>query len=208
MSNNKHQKLHIALQNYLYGAKYYRALKAFDLAKRFHVGFRKDNSTPEFQHQLEIALFITTLKDVINEEDAIIVALLHDLLEDYVEVTQHEIDELVGLTASRSVVVISKKIQGKYRHREVDSYFNDIAMDREASLVKGCDRVRNLQTMVGVFSLEKQQEYIQETKDYFLPMLKRAAGIFPMQYLAYMNIRTMLKSQIELLEACIEAQQT
>lgn len=52
---------------------------------------------------------------------------------------------------------------------------------------------------------DKQREYIEETKHYFLPMLKHAAGLFPMQYLAYMNIRTMLKSQIELLEACLEA---
>ncbi|PPD52544.1 MAG: hypothetical protein CTY12_06275 [Methylotenera sp.] len=206
MSDNQYQKLHIALQHYLYGAKYYRALKAFDLAKRFHTGVRKDNVTPEFQHQIEIALFITTLKDVVNEEDAIVVALLHDLLEDYVEVTQYDIDALVGLTAAQSVVVISKKIQGKNRHVGLDRYFNDIGQDQEASIVKGCDRIRNLQTMGGAFSIEKQQEYIQETKEHFLPMLKRAAGIFPMQYLAYMNIRTVLKSQIELLEACIQAE--
>lgn len=207
MSNNQYQKLHIALQNYLYGAKYYRALKAFDLAKRFHTGVRKDKVTPEFQHQIEIALFITTLKDVSNEEDAIIVALLHDLLEDYVEVTRNDILDLVGQTATESVVMISKKIQGKHRHQGLDGYFNDIGQDQEASIVKGCDRIRNLQTMVGVFSSEKQREYIQETKDYFLPMLKRAAGLFPMQYLAYMNIRTMLKSQIELLEACLAAKE-
>ena len=202
--NNQFQKLHIALQNYLYGARYHRALKAFDLAKKYHTGFRKDGVTPEFQHQLEIALFITTLKDVANEEEAIIVALFHDLLEDYPEVTVERISQLVGIGPTNSIVAISKQIHGHTQHQLMGHYFAAIAKDQEASLVKGCDRIRNLQTMIGVFSTEKQKDYVVETKTFFLPMLKEAAGLFPTQYLAYMNIRTMLKSQIELIEAMWE----
>lgn len=202
--NNKFQKLHIALQNYLHGARYFRALKAYHLAKQHHTGTRKDGITPEFQHQIEIALLITTLKDVVNEEDCIIVALLHDLLEDYPYVTAADISKLVGDNATTSIITISKKLKGKERCESLEQYFVGISKDQEASIVKGCDRIRNLQTMVGVFSVEKQREYLDETYQYFLPMLKIAAGNFPMQYLAYMNIRTTLKSQIELLEACLE----
>jgi hypothetical protein len=55
--------------------------------------------------------------------------------------------------------------------------------------------------MIGVFTPEKQQAYVHETEKYFLPMLKTASNLHPMQYLAYMNIRTILKTQVNLVKA-------
>jgi hypothetical protein len=59
--------------------------------------------------------------------------------------------------------------------------------------------------MVGVFTIEKQRDYIQETQDYILPALKEARRRFPRQEPAYENIKHMLKSQIELLQAAHSA---
>lgn len=201
----RYSRLSIALQNYLLGAKYYTALKAFDYAKKIHTGLRKDGLTPEFQHQIEIALFITTLRDVEDEEGCIVVALLHDILEDYPNISPHDLEVTIGPDNTRSIVYISKFVQGKKRTDTFDDYFYCIGKDVRASIVKGCDRVHNLRTMGNAFTLDKQKEYVKETETYFLPMLKRAAGLFPMQHLAYMNIRTMLKTQVELITATIEA---
>lgn len=203
----KYSKLSIALQNYLHGAKYFRALKAFAFAKGIHTGFRKDGITPEFQHQIEIALFIITLKGLDDEEDCIIAAILHDVLEDYPRYGMRELVDLVGEQSAHSVKLLSKSIHGVDLYKEnPSSYFYHIGGDAVSSIVKGCDRVHNLRTMVGVFTIEKQQQYLMETVGYFLQMLKMAAGNFPSQYLAYMNIRTMLKTQMELIQAVLAAE--
>ena len=65
---NRYQKLEISLRYYLKGAKYTTALKALDFGSRWHNGFRKDRVTPEFQHQIEIALYCITLKGLLDEE--------------------------------------------------------------------------------------------------------------------------------------------
>lgn len=201
---DRYNKISIALQNYLHGAKYYTALRAFEFAKRIHVGTRKDGITPEFQHQLEIALYITTLRNVEFEEGVIAVALLHDILEDYADVGVQELERLVGELITNAVVVISKSVQGKVRYHNIDEYFDGITCNPIVSIVKGADRIHNLQSMSGVFTVDKQRQYLAETIIYFLPMLKKAAGLFPIQYLAYMNMRTTLKSQIQLLELTLK----
>lgn len=204
---NRFSKLAISLQHYLHGARYYDALKAYDFARSIHTGFRKDGVTPEFQHQIEIALFITTLRDVQDEEGTIIAALLHDVLEDYPHITVHELENMFGVERTQSVVVLSKEINQKVRYDVPEEYFGPISLDVRASIVKGCDRIHNLRTMVGVFTTTKQQHYVQETKYQFLPMLKTADGQFPRQHMAYMNIRTMLKTQMELVQHILGATQ-
>lgn len=201
---SRYQKLSIALQHYLHGARYYDALRAYDFGKSIHTGMRKDGITPEFQHQIEIALFLTTLRDIQDEEGAIITAILHDVLEDYSHISAHEIQNLVGKERAQSIIVISKDIQGKKQYSDMIDYFDAVGCDIRASMVKGADRVHNLRTMHGAFTPTKQESYVEETKTYFLPMLKNAVGLYPQQYLAYMNIRTMLKTQMELIEYALE----
>ncbi len=203
--NNRYNKLLIALQNYLLGAKYYDALKAFNFAKHTHVGTRKDGVTPEFQHQLEIALFITTLRDIDDEEGAIIGALLHDILEDYSYITVNQLTDLIGTNRVEPIILVSKYINGQQTYKFEQEYFHKIAQNATASIIKGADRVHNLRTMTDVFTIEKQQQYAYETQEFFLPMLKNACGNFPTQYLAYMNIRTMLKTQLEMVQAILKA---
>ena len=53
--------------------------------------------------------------------------------------------------------------------------------------------------MPGVFTPEKQHEYIVECETWIIPMLKLARRKFPEQEPAYENLKRMLTSQIELL---------
>lgn len=58
-----YHKLKISLKWRLVGAKYYKALAAFEFAENCSLGeTRKDGVTPEFEHQVRIALFAFTLK--------------------------------------------------------------------------------------------------------------------------------------------------
>ena len=194
----RYNKLFIALKYYLIGKGYYTTLKALNFAKQRHTGLRKDKKTPEFMHQVEIALYVTTLKDVQNEQLALTSSLLHDVMEDY-DVSHEEIRATFGQDVLNSVWLLTKKHKGIEKDKQ--KYFADLATDPVASLVKGADRIHNVQSMVGVFSLEKQQLYVDEVEKMFLPMLKVAKYNFPEQNAAYFNIEHMLKSQVELIKA-------
>lgn len=200
----KYTKLELTLKNYLRGANYHLASLAFAYAKTFHVGTRKDGVTPEFQHQIEIALFATTLKDLANEELLIAVILLHDIMEDY-GVSKEKMIEKFGLEVTEAVWCVTKKFKGV--SRDADDLYRDMAENYLSSLTKGLDRIHNQQSMTEVFTEQKQIAYIRETEDHILPMLKKAAANFPSQYLAYMNIRVMIKSQIALIKAALEGRQ-
>lgn len=190
----RYEKLEIALRYYLKGARYHTALKAFEFARRWHCGFRKDGVTPEFQHQIEIAQYCITLKGLTNEEEVITVALLHDVMEDYPQVTFDEVKREFGTKIAESCRALNKNEVSE------NKYFDGIASDPVASIVKGADRIHNVNSMVGVFSKEKQKKYIQEVNIHFLPMLKKARKLFPEQLDAYFNIMHMLRSQVNLLE--------
>lgn len=189
---NEYDKLRVALRYFLLGREYYMAADALEYASTFHTGFRKDGVTPEFQHQIEIAHYIRTLlPSLMFPEDTIAAVLLHDVPEDY-GVPHGEISNRFGPKVGRAVFLMDKNSNAN---------FAAIGEDPIASVAKGGDRVHNLQTMVGVFTREKQLKYIAEAQDKFLPMLKTARRMFPKQELAYENIKHVMSSQIELLEA-------
>lgn len=97
------------------------------------------------------------------------------------------------------VLKLSKVYQGK--KKDLKQYFQENSECPVASIVKGSDRIHNLQNMVGVFSIEKQKSYVKEVEEHFLPMIKKASYNFSQQTGAYHNIKHFLKSQIELVQA-------
>lgn len=192
------------LRYFLLGKGWYRALKALDCGMEIHTGFRKDKITPEYLHQVEIALYLTTLIDsLLFPEETIVTALLHDTPEDYPTLLGHrDVEIKFGERVGRSVFCMDKN--GKTE----DAYFISLSEDPIASVAKGGDRSHNIRTMPGVFTLEKQVKYKEEVREHFLPMLKRARRLFPEQTHAYENIKHVFGIQIELLDSIHEAAQT
>jgi (p)ppGpp synthase/HD superfamily hydrolase len=188
----QYEKLKLSLRYYLLGKGWYVAVDALEYGESIHTGMRKDGVTPEFEHQIRIAHYLRSL-DCMYPEETIAAALLHDVREDY-HVADRELTRRFGPTITTSCILLDKN--GK----EHDAYFCGIADDAIASLAKGGDRIHNLQTMVGVFSREKQLKYVNEVRTQFFPMLKQARRAFPQQERAYENIKHMLESQIELIE--------
>jgi (p)ppGpp synthase/HD superfamily hydrolase len=204
------EKKLLTLRQYLIGARYFQALKALEFARKFHTGTRRDGFTPEFDHQVSIALFALTLPDLKYREEVIATIMLHDVREDY-NVPEEEIRTLFGPgdftdRVCRAVENMTKVFRGV--KKDEAGLFALMAEDPIASIAKGCDRIHNLQSMVGVFKLLKQKDYIREVHELFLPMLKTARRLFPEQTLAYENIKHMLKSQIALIEAVHAAKET
>ncbi len=201
---NKFEKLRLALRYWLIARAevqpdYYRALDALEYAGEFHRGSRKDGVTPEFQHQLEIVQYLRTLHSgLMLPVQTLAAGLLHDVAEDY-DVGFEELEDRFGKDIAHPVMLLTKKHRGTQVPTEV--YFQRIALDPVASVVKGADRINNLQSMLGVFSLEKQARYCEEAETFFLPMLKEARRRFPRQEAVYENEKLVMRSQLALLHA-------
>ncbi len=198
----KFEKDRTALKYYMIGRGYVKALKAMGFAEKIHRGFRKDGYTPEFYHQVGIALAITELKGLINEERCLVVAFLHDVMEPPYNVARQVIVAEFGEEEADSVWRTTKKHEDLVKH--TDDYLNEMAGDPCSSIVKGRDRNNNLQSMLGVFNVPKMKSYINDARNIFLPMLKTASKLFPEQHQAYQTISNNMKQQCHLLEAYIQ----
>lgn len=204
---NMHEKRQLVLYQQLQGAGYFDALNAFHFASRFHKGTRKDGITPEFSHQIDIGLFALLLPDVLHREELLATIALHDTREDF-GISDGEIRGLFRTSAFGDIVAdavhcMTKKFRGATRDQ--DELFEQMSQNSVASLAKGCDRQHNILSMVGVFGEEKQRSYVAEVRDLFLPMLKRAKRNFPHQVRSYELLKFNLETQIELIDAALDA---
>jgi len=191
----------VTLRYWLLGKEYHVALHALEFAAQFHTGTRKDGVTPEFDHQVTIALYLRTLVALLDyPEETLASVFLHDVCEDH-DVSFDEIEAKFGRRIRDAVIRLTKIHRGVLVPPE--TYFTKMGEDAIASVVKGADRMHNMQTMSAVFSEAKQVDYIAETLDYILPMLKRARRSFTKQEPVYENIKLVLLSQIELIRIAL-----
>lgn len=201
----RHQKLTASLRYFLLGAAsqapdYYRAVDALQFASEHHRGLRKDGS-PEFIHQVESTLFLTGFLPVLRHPvDTLIAQLLHDTHEDY-NVPFDEISRRYGVLAADAVKFLSKVRNGL--KLPTDAYFAELVACPIASVCKGADRVNNQSTMSGAFTLAKQREYITETQEHILPMLKQARRLHPSQTAVYEQLKFTLSTQVSLVKATL-----
>ena len=196
----------VTLRYWLLGRQYHTALHALEFAAAFHTGTRKDNVTPEFDHQVTIAQYIRTVVDLLDyPEQSLAAVFLHDVCEDH-DVSFDEIEAKFGRQIRDAVLRLTKIHRGIKVPPEV--YYGKMAQDAIASVVKGADRMHNMQTMSAAFTEAKQVAYIQETLDFILPMLKEARRTFTTQEPVYENIKLVLQSQIELIRIALDSNGT
>lgn len=200
----RHIKQLAVMRGWLDGKGYFKAADALEFVRQMEQGTRRDNTTPRFHHQLSIARLITTLTPhLMYPEETITAAFLHDVLEDHSDVVSRDMIEMrFGKLVADAVWKLSKKCGGMTKTYEL--YFAEMAADPIASVVKMADRAHNVQTMVGVFTVEKQKQYLYEVEAYLFPMCKTARRLHPRQYSAYENLKILLRCQVGLIKAFLE----
>lgn len=145
--------------------------KALPFAREAHSGqVRKGkDSVPYIYHPLLIACHALALG--MDDDDMISTALLHDVCEDC-GIAAGELP--VGDTVKEAVALLTKDgISGEAQ------YFERIAGNKIATMVKLLDRCSNVSGMAGAFSKEKMAEYIRETEDFIYPLLEKAKREYP-----------------------------
>ncbi len=199
----RHKKQLATMRSFLEGRRYFKALQAMELSRSAEEGFRKDGVTPKFHHQLAVTRLLTTLEPHFRfPEETFAASFLHDIIEDHGDTfTVSFLDQKFGQIVSAAVWKLTKKSLGLVK--STDSYFSDMWTCPIASLVKLSDRAYNLQTMGGVFTLDKQEKYVGEVHEWFYPMIRKARREFPDQYPAYENLKILLRCQVTLIEGMI-----
>lgn len=194
-------KMKIALRYWLIGKGYYKAVEAMAFAEKYHNGKRRDGAH-EFSHQVSQANLAKNLEgNFIFKEEVFIVIFLHDICEDK-GISYEEIEKLFGPLVAKAVKRMTKVYQGIKMPN--DAYYAGMTECEIASVCKGFDRVHNLMSMLGGFDVEKRVDYIKETKEFTIPMLKKARRNFPIQESVYEVIKFVMTNQISIYTALNE----
>lgn len=159
-------------------------LRALAQMKEAHAGqVRKGEAKiPYIVHPLTMACH--AYASGIRDDNLIAAILLHDVVED----CQVSLDQLnVNDTVKAAVDLVTKD-----GIKSTKEYYDAIAENELATMVKLYDRCNNISTMVTGFKDEKIKSYIVETEEYVLPLIK----VVKSRYRQYYNQAFLLKYQM------------
>ena len=140
--------------------------------KATHQHQTRKSGHPYYTHTLSVAKYASEHS---KAPDIVIAALLHDIVED-TGITLEEVGVRFGAKVEKLVRLLSN-IKGTFKKYTLDSKKAHVALlaeEKEAILIKACDRLHNLQTL-GAMPRHKQQAKAAETLEYYTPVI-RAAG--------------------------------
>lgn len=162
---------------YLPGLREERIRHAYRFAEAAHNGQVRFSGEPYIIHPLNVA---NILLDFHPDEDSIITALLHDVVED----TDHTLDDIekefsVEIRNLCSGLVKLSKVRSRLNDTQIENLrklFLAMAKDFRVVLLKLCDRLHNMRTLHFVRP-EKQTRIAQETLNIYAPIASRL-GIY------------------------------
>lgn len=149
--------------------------KAYILSKTAHGNQKRHSGDPYFLHPLEVAEILIDLK---LDQQSIITALLHDVVED-TDVTLEEIEKDFGEEIARLVDGVTKlgKIESSSSDERALDNLRKLAFamseDIRVLLVKLADRLHNMRTLSYLPSREKKLRKARESLDIYAPLAAR-----------------------------------
>lgn len=151
---------------------------AYWLSKTVHREQWRDGGERYFEHPRRVALSL--IDHGFSDTDTLIVALLHDVVED-TNTPQHVILNLFGIRIWSWLETISKNVPcfdpvtGEVRTRESKPIEHYYAMIAQAEMIvriaKCADRLDNMNDMKA-FGMDRRRRYLEETRKYLLPIAK------------------------------------
>lgn len=169
------EKMYTFLRGYASGAGMKETMKALTFAREKHSGQFRKSGEPYIVHPLIMACNAVSMG--ISDDNVIATILLHDVCEDCgVSLAELPVND----TVRRAVDLMTFRVMdGETKETAKNRYYNMLILNREASLTKLIDRCHNVSSMAGTFSVEKLKAYIEETRQYVLPLLRKAKSRYP-----------------------------
>ncbi|MFI3253121.1 MAG: bifunctional (p)ppGpp synthetase/guanosine-3',5'-bis(diphosphate) 3'-pyrophosphohydrolase [Eubacteriales bacterium] len=169
-----YQQLEDKFRSYSPGEDYSLMEKAFRYAHGFHEGQLRKDGTPYITHPLAVAKIMAELG---MDRDALIAALLHDVIED-TEASYDDVAREFSVDVADLVEAVTKLSLLHYTTKEEEQMenlrkmFMAMAKDIRVILIKICDRLHNMRTME-YQSPKKQKEKSLETMEIYAPIAHR-----------------------------------
>ncbi|MBX7131215.1 MAG: bifunctional (p)ppGpp synthetase/guanosine-3',5'-bis(diphosphate) 3'-pyrophosphohydrolase [Fimbriimonadaceae bacterium] len=165
---------------------------AYFFAEEAHAGQTRSSGEPYITHPLAVAEILT---DLGMDDDSIVAALLHDVLEDCPACTPQQIEALFGGDVLHLIEGVTKlkmrsSNDGSPRQRalaesnraaeSLRKMLLAMAKDVRVMVIKLADRLHNMLTLDGL-PPEKQTRIAQETQDIYAPLAARL-GIWQIKW--------------------------
>jgi (p)ppGpp synthase/HD superfamily hydrolase len=162
--------------------------KAYNIAEGAHKGVQRDTGGDYFLHPVNVAVILTRELKYFKDWRVVVVALLHDTLEDTDAWGSRDVpDNELVLNALAKIddtfkdeelsdwLMALTKLKRRNRNNPTTSNAKDLYIEQLikfpiAVLVKGADRLHNLRTMPD--DRDKVFRYIADTEEYILPCLE------------------------------------
>ncbi len=141
-----------------------------DYITHYHRKQIRHSGEPYFYHLLEVAKITA---DYLLDNDSIIAALLHDVVED-TESFLEQIELIFGKKVAKIVDAVSK-ITCDYQLSKEEVFYkitNFLDIERIATTIKVIDRLHNMRTIHYIKSIEKQKRIARETLQFYIPLAK------------------------------------
>ena len=169
------------LESYLPPEQVDLVARAYEFGARAHEGQKRKSGEPYITHPVAVA---QDLADMHLDAEAIVAAILHDVVED-TDASLDEIESEFGSDVAMIVDGVSKLDQIEFRSRaeaQAESFRKMmLAMieDIRVILVKLADRKHNMQTL-DAMPIDKRKRIARETLDIYAPIANRL-GIHSMK---------------------------
>lgn len=169
------EKMYTYIKGFASGLEMHQTLRALAFAREKHSGQMRKSGDPYIVHPLTMACNALSLG--IHDDDIIATILLHDVCED----CGVSLEELpVNDKVKRGVELMTFTVMdGENKETATTRYYNMLLQSKEAAFTKLIDRCHNVSTMAGTFSKEKLKAYIDETRQYVLPLLRKVKDKYP-----------------------------
>ena len=152
-----------------------RVRSAYEYASAAHADQRRRDGSPYVTHCIATAAIIFT--ELGLDEESVIAALLHDVIED-TPITHEDVKKLFGSTVADIVEGVTKLTRVQWTSHEEEQAENlrkmlmAMAKDIRVILIKIADRLHNMRTM-DYQSHEKQLVKSAETMEIYAPIAHR-----------------------------------
>ena len=185
-------KLKTELASYLDKLQIKEIEKAYNFAKVAHEGQKRITGEPYITHPLEVCFILSDLR---LDTQSLVVALLHDVIED-TPFTKQEITKEFGGQVSYLVDSVSKLDKLSFNslaEAQAENYRKMLlamVKDVRVIIIKMADRLHNMRTLY-VMSQEKRKRIAKETLDIYAPIANRL-GMHSfkeeLEYLSFINL--------------------
>ena len=168
------ERFRAKLSAYLKPEDVVRVESAYIFSAEAHHGQLRSSGDPYVSHPLAVA---GTLADWHLDAQALIAALLHDVMED-TAVSKEEIEAKFGKSAAEMVDGVSKigRLEHQtYEEAQAENYRKMLlamARDVRVILIKLADRLHNMRTL-GAVPESKRRRIARETLDIYAPIANR-----------------------------------